>query len=162
LIHASAVASAASESAAERGDMKRALVLVVWVFWLFYAAPAPAAWCAGIDRHPHQVERNVWYFSVRMRCAPVGTIYFVNSQYNFRRLNSGIEVDYAFNEPGIDFTDERTFYAIAPTLFTAGVELNGWGIEDLNDATFDGLVHATAPLDSVQFQIQADGFVRIR
>jgi hypothetical protein len=142
--------------------MKRATLLFLGVLWLLCAAPASAAWCAGMDRHPHQIKPHVWHFSVQMPCAPVGTIYFANSQYNFRRLDSGIQVDYAFDGPGIDFTDGRIFYAIAPTLFTGGRYLNGWGIVDLNDATFDGLVYATAPLDSVEFQIEADGFVRIR
>jgi hypothetical protein len=155
--------SRVGDSRRRGGEMKRAVVMLFWVFWLFCAAPASADWCAGIDRHPLQVKPHVWHFTVRMPCAPLGEVYFVNSQYNFLRYTRGIKVDYAFDGPGIDFRDGRGFYAIAPTLFnTLDGYLNGWAIVDLNDVTFEGLVHATTALDSVEFQIEADGFVGIR
>ena len=75
----------------------------------------------------------------------------------------GIAVDYDFDGPGIDFTDGRAFYAIAPTIFDQAdaQPVSPWNIVDPSDGTFSGVVRATAELTTVELYIEADSLVPI-
>ena len=117
----------------------------------------------AVDEHPKQVRWNVWRFSVQVGAIPVGALDFACAQYDFATPTAGIAVDYDFDGAGNDFSDDRLFYGIAPTLFDqySGF-INGWDISDLGDGIFSGLVYARAPLTAVHFMIEADQFAPVR
>ena len=111
----------------------------------------------AVDEHPQQVAADTWRFLVDVGVRPVGTLYFAWSQYDFASATAGVEVDYAFDGAGIDFSDQRTFSVIAPALADQiHGDVNGWGVAGVSDGTFGGVVYATAPLTSVTFGIEAD------
>jgi len=73
---------------------------------------------------------------------------------------NGISADYAYDGPGIDWTDDRTFLAIAPTLFDSEDGfIQGWSAWDIVNGKFSGRVYATAPLVRVWFTVEADQIV---
>ena len=117
----------------------------------------------AVDNQPEQIAPNLWRFSVPIGVKPVGQLAAVWSQYDFASPTEGIEVDYDFNGSGIDYSDGRAFWAIAPTLFDPlDGYINGWEPSALRDGTFTGLVYATAPLAVVHFMIAADQLVPVR
>jgi len=119
------------------------------------------------DDHPRQIAPGVWSFSVNVPVHPVGQLHFVNAQYDFYDSSTGIGVptngisaDYAYDGPGIDWTDDRTFLAIAPTLFDSEDGfIQGWSAWDIVNGKFSGRVYATAPLVRVWFTVEADQIV---
>ena len=117
----------------------------------------------GVDESPRQVAPNTWRFSIKVPVKLAGQLEFVGSQYDFAGATEGIDVDYKFNGRGIDFWDDRVFYAIAPTLFNLSDGfVNGWDLDDLANGTFSGVVTATAPLTTVHLSIVAESFVPVR
>lgn len=117
----------------------------------------------AVDEQPQQIGPNLWHFAVRVGVRPLGAVQFACAEYDFAAPTEGIEVDYDFNGAGLDFADDRMFYAIAPTLFDQihGF-INGWDAFDLRDGIFSGVVYATAPLTAVHLMIEADRLVRVR
>ncbi len=120
-------------------------------------------WLYAVDENPRQAGPNTWRFAIRTGVKPIGQLLFAWSQYDFASATQGIEVDYDFNGRGIDFSDDRRFYAIAPTLFESiDGFLAGWDVADMNDGVFRGVVYSTAPLTRVHFIIEADSFIPVR
>lgn len=116
----------------------------------------------AVDEHPQPLAANTWRFVVHLGVRPVGPLQFAWSQYDFMSATQGIEVDYAFNGAGIDYTSDRTFSAIAPTLCDRidGC-MNGWDVAGMTDGSFSGVVYATSPLTAVHFGVEADRFVPV-
>src|SRR5437016_1794663 len=107
-----------------RDRMKNIGRVVVALISLPLATTARADWWTNTDDHPRLIAPGVWYFSINVPVHPVGQLQFVNAQYDFYDFSTGvaastngISVDYAYDGPGTDWTDGRTFLAIAPTLF---------------------------------------------
>jgi murein DD-endopeptidase MepM/ murein hydrolase activator NlpD len=109
----------------------------------------------AVDEHPQLIAPNTWRFVIPVGVRPVGELQFAWSQYDFN--NTGTELD-----TRTDFSDRRTFLAIAPTLFNQidGL-INGWDVADMDDGTFSGVVQSTAPLTMVHFGIEADRLVPV-
>ena len=115
-----------------------------------------------MEEHPQPIAANTWRFVIHLGVRPVGELQFVWSQYDFASATQGIDVDYAFNGTGIDFSDPRTFSSIAPTLLDRlDGHTNGWDRADMADGTFSGVVYATAPLTTVSFGVEADRWVPV-
>ena len=128
---------------------------------------ALADWWINTDDHPRLIAPGVWHFSINVPVQPVGQLQFVNAQYDFYDVSSGvgvstngISVDYAYDGPGVDWTDGRTFLAIAPTLFDVRDGfIQGWSAWDVVNGKVNGTVYATAPLVRVWFAVEADHLV---
>ena len=119
-------------------------------------------WCYGVDENPQQIGPNAWHFTIDLGLKPAGRLHFVSSQYDFAWPTEGIDVDYDFSKAHIDFSDDRVFYAIAPTLFDdIDGYLGGWSAADMKDGIFSGVVYATAPLTTVYFGMEADHLVPV-
>jgi hypothetical protein len=137
---------------------------------LLATATARAEWWTNTDDHPRQIAPGVWYFSIHVPVYPVAQLQFVAAQYDFYDFRNGsgtstngISVDYAYDGRGIDWTDGRTFLAIAPTLFDLHDGfIQGWSAWDVVNGKFEGTVYATAPLVRVWFTVSADVLVRGR
>jgi len=145
--------------------MRRTLTLCLLALAaLSLAQPARADWWTNTDEHPRLIAPGTWYFSINVPVQPVGQLQFVNAQYDFYDFSTGvgtstngISVDYAYDGPGIDWTDGRTFLAIAPTLFNLRDGfIQGWSAWDIVNGKFQGTVYATAPLVRVWFTVAAD------
>ena len=149
--------------------MQRAIVVLACL-GLLLTTTARADWWTCTDDHPREIAPGVWYFSVNVPVHPVGELQFVNAQYDFYDVSTGvgastegISVDYAYNGAGMDWTDDRTFLAIAPTLFDPSDGfIQGWSAWDVVKGKFDGTVYATAPLVRVWFTVSADRLVHGR
>ena len=143
---------------ARKTSMASRVVLACAVAMCLAATPCRATdYLTVVDDQPRQIGPNMWRFVVQVGVRPAGTLQFANAQYDFAFPTEGIEVDYDFNGPGVDFADGREFYAIAPTLFDQlDGFIHGWDLSDLGDGVFSGVVYATAPLTAVHFTIAAD------
>ena len=149
--------------------MKRACIVVAFLS-LLVPAVARADWWTNADHHPHEIAPGAWYFSINVPVRPVGQLQFVNAQYDFYDFDAdegepadGISVDYTYNGPGIDWTDGRTFLAIAPTLFDEDEGfIQGWSSWSLVKGKFEGIVYSTAPLLRVSFTVTADAIAHGR
>ena len=147
--------------------MKRTSRAVVAAFGLWLATPASAEWWTNTDDQPRQIAPGAWYFSVNVPVRPVGRLELVVAQYDFYDFNTGIgtttdgiSVDYAYDGVGVDWSDDRTFLAIAPTLFDQSDGfIEGWSAWDVVKGKFAGTVYATAPLVRVWFSVEADQLV---
>lgn len=119
-------------------------------------------WLYAVDENPRRAGPDMWRFSIKLGVKPIGQLLFAWSQYDFASATQGIEVDYDFNGRGIDFSDDRRFYAIAPTLFESiDGFFAGWDVADMNDGVFRGVVYSTAPLTRVHFIIEAESFMPV-
>jgi hypothetical protein len=146
--------------------MKHIGSVVVASVSLLLATTAHADWWTRTDDHPRQIAPGVWHFAIKVPVRPLGQLQFVNAQYDFYDVftgagtaTDGISVDYAYNGPGIDWTADGAFLAIAPTLFTPREFIQGWSAWDIVNGKFEGTVYATAPLVRVWFTVAADGLV---
>lgn len=146
--------------------MKRLPRLLLGSLLLLTTTVHADSW-TNTDDHPRQIAPGIWSFSVNVPVHPVGQLEFVNAQYDFYDFSTGvgastdgISVDYAYDGPGIDWTDHRTFLAIAPTLFDlVDGFIQGWSAWDIVNGKFNGTVYATAPLVRVWFTVEADQIV---
>lgn len=149
--------------------MKGACLLVV-LLAVCVPRAARADWWTNADTHPREIAPGTWYFSINVPVQPVGELQFVNAQYDFYDFDrdvgtptDGIAVDYAYDGADIDWTDGRTFLAIAPTLFDEEDGfIQGWSAWDLKNGKFEGTVYATAPLLRVSFTVAASEIVHGR
>jgi hypothetical protein len=147
--------------------MKQITSVAVVSLGLFLASAARADWWTNTDDRPRQVAPGVWSFSIKVPVQPVGRLQFVNAQYDFYDFASnlgtatnGMSVDYAHNGKGIDFTQDGTLFAVAPTLFEpVDGFIQGWSRWGIVNGRFKGTVYATARPLRVSITIVADGFV---
>jgi hypothetical protein len=147
--------------------MKHISCVVVVSLGLFLASAARADWWTNTDDRPRQVAPGVWSFSIKVPVQPVGHLQFVNAQYDFydfpRHLGAatdGMSVDYAYNGAGIDFTQDGTLFAVAPTLFEpVDGFIQGWSGWGIVNGRLEGTVYATARLLRVSITIVADRLV---
>ncbi len=150
--------------------MRCASVAVALLGLLLVPVAARADWWTSVDDHPREIAPGAWYFSINVPVRPVGELEFVDAEFDFYDFaadvgapTDGISVDYAANGPGIDWTDERTFLGIAPTLFDEEDGfINGWSAWELPRGKLEGIVYATAPLLRVSFTVVADRLARGR
>ena len=160
-----ALASAAARATDRRRLSARLVLTATLLVHICLAATTAGAseYRYAVDKHPRRIAANAWHFVIRTGVRPAGELHHVLSQYDFASPTQGIAVDYAFNGPGMDYSDPRTFYAIAPTLFdpTDG-PIDGWDVVDLQDGIFSGIVYSTARLTRVHLMIEADRLVRVR
>lgn len=118
-------------------------------------------WREAVDQSPQQIGPGEWEFIVDLGAKPRGP-QFIGSQYDFDGATQGITVDYDYNGSGIDFSDDREFLGIAPTLFNlVDGFIHGWELVDLKDGVFSGVVYSTVPLTEVRLLVLADSFVQI-
>src|SRR5262249_41092705 len=108
----------ATRSAAQGLKRMKHLARFLLASVLLWTPTARADSWTNTDNHPRLVAPGVWYFSVNVPVQPVGQLQFVNAQYDFYDSSSGIgaatngiSVDYAYDGPGVDWTDGRTFLA---------------------------------------------------
>jgi hypothetical protein len=145
---------------------------VAFVTVLLASAAHGQQWWFATDDHPRQVGPTAWSFAINVPVHPVGTLWFLGSQYDFCDLDTlnrcgrtySIAVDYAYNGPGVDWSytdpDGYGFLAIAPTLFDlVDRYIHGWSITALQGGKFIGIVYADAPLQRVWFAMVADQIV---